>query len=100
MSRITRPEVERIADLARLSLSESETEAMAGDLATILEYVEALSGVDTEGVEPTAHVLPLATPLREDEPRPGLPPEEALAGAPRAAEGAFLVPAVIEGEEG
>jgi len=100
MAPITRPEVERIADLARLSLSEAEAEQMAGDLATILEYVETLSGLDTQGVEPTAHVLPLATPLREDEPRPGLPAERALAGAPRTAEGAFLVPAVIEGEEG
>jgi len=90
MSRISREEVARIAHLARLSLSEDEAGAMAADLDTIL---------DTEGVEPTAHVLPLATPFRPDEPRPSLPPEAAVANAPDHQGTAFVVPAVIEGED-
>ena len=100
MSRLTRREVERIADLARLSLSDAEAERMTAELETILAYVEDLRSVDTAGVEPTAHAIPLPTPVRDDVARPGLDPERALAGAPEAAAGAFVVPAVIEGDEG
>ncbi len=99
MSRISREEVARIAHLARLSLSEDEAGAMATDLDTILGYVETLQSLDTDGVPPTAHVLPLATPFRPDEPRPSLAPEEAVRNAPEASGTAFLVPPVIEGED-
>jgi aspartyl-tRNA(Asn)/glutamyl-tRNA(Gln) amidotransferase subunit C len=100
VSRITRAEVERIAGLAMLSLSDDEVERLAADLGAILDYAEELAGLDTSGVEPTSHVLPLLSPLRDDVPAPSLPPERVLAGAPRASEGAFVVPAVIEGGEG
>ncbi len=100
MSAITRDEVERIAGLARLELSEGEAERMAGDLATILDYVEALQALDTSDVEPTANPVPLETPLRDDRVRPGLAAEVAVAGAPHAEGTAFVVPKVIEGEEG
>jgi aspartyl-tRNA(Asn)/glutamyl-tRNA(Gln) amidotransferase subunit C len=99
MSRISREEVARIAHLARLSLSEEEAGAMAADLDTILGYVEKLRALDTEGVPPTAHVLPVATPFRPDEPRPSLPPEAAVANAPASRGSAFWVPPVIEGED-
>ncbi len=99
MSSITREEVERIAALARLSLDEAELVRVSDELAGILRYVETLERVDTEGVEPTAHVIPLATPLREDVPAAPLDPELAVANAPESAGTAFVVPKVIEGEE-
>ena len=99
MARITREEVERVAALARLSLSESESERMTAELDAILGYVATLREVDTSDVEPTFHVIPLATPLRDDEPAPPLDPELAVANAPERAGSAFVVPVVIEGEE-
>lgn len=100
MSRITREEVHRIAGLARLALSDEEAERMSGQLAAILDYVEELSSLDLEGVEPTAHAIPVRLALREDAPRPSFPVEVALANAPAHDASAFLVPKVIEGEEG
>jgi aspartyl-tRNA(Asn)/glutamyl-tRNA(Gln) amidotransferase subunit C len=99
MSRISRTEVERIAALARLSLSDAEGERLAAELDTILDYVHTLSELDTGGVEPTAHVVALATPLREDRPGEPMDPELALANAPEREGSAFVVPKVIEGED-
>ncbi len=99
MSHITRDEVERIASLARLSLTKDESERVSRELDTILGYVEALAEVDTAGVEATAHVIPLATPLREDRAEPPLDPELAVANAPEHEGTAFVVPKVIEGED-
>jgi aspartyl-tRNA(Asn)/glutamyl-tRNA(Gln) amidotransferase subunit C len=99
MAHITRAEVERVAALARLSLSDAEAGRMAAELDSILDYVETLEAVDTAGVEPTSHVMPLATPLREDRPEPPLDPELALANAPESDGSAFVVPRVIESEE-
>ena len=99
MSRITSEEVHRVARLARLSLGDIEAQRLTGELDQILGYVEALAEIDTRGIEPTAHVIPLATPLRDDEPEPGIAPELAVANAPEAIGSAFAVPKVIEGEE-
>lgn len=99
MTHITRAEVERVVALARLSLSERELDAMAQELEAILSYVDTLDRVDTRDVPPTSHVIPLATPLREDRPAAPLDPELAVANAPEHAGSAFLVPVVIEGEE-
>lgn len=99
MARITREEVERVAVLARLALSEAEAERMAAEFDRILAYVETLKGVDTEGVPPTCHVIPLPTPFRSDRPEPPLDPELAVANAPQRDGTAFVVPKVIEGEE-
>jgi aspartyl-tRNA(Asn)/glutamyl-tRNA(Gln) amidotransferase subunit C len=99
MSHLSEAELTRIAHLARLSLSPDEARAMAAELDTILGYVEMLQGVETEGVPPTSHVLPLATPFRADEPRPSLSPERAVGNAPAAEGSAFAVPDVIEGED-
>lgn len=85
--------------LARLSLSEAELERMAHELDAILGYVETLEAVDTEGVPPTAHVIPLATPLREDTPTEPIDPELAVCNAPERSDSAFVVPKVLEGEE-
>jgi aspartyl-tRNA(Asn)/glutamyl-tRNA(Gln) amidotransferase subunit C len=92
--------VNRIADLARLSVSDAEADRLAGELEAILAYAEQLAGLDTQGVPPTAHPVELATPLRADVPEPPLDPERALANAPQRDGFAFVVPRVIDGEEG
>ena len=99
MSRITRKDVERTAELARLSLSDDEIEAMTHDLGRILDHVDQLQALDTYGIEPTAHAIPLATPLRADEAKPGIAADLALANAPLQEAYAFVVPKVIEGED-
>lgn len=97
-TRISREEVEQIALLAKLSLEEAEVAAMVEDLDRILDYVADLQALDTEGIEPTAHAIPLATPVREDRAAPAMDPELAVANAPERAGTAFVVPKVIEGE--
>ena len=99
MARITRDEVAKVAALARLSLDDGAAERMASELDQILEYVQTLSQVDTRDVEPTAHAIPLPTPLREDRASPPLDPELAVANAPEREGTAFVVPKVIEGDE-
>ncbi len=99
MAHITREEVERIAGLARLSLSEAEVEGAVSDLEEILSYVDLLDEAETEGVEATSHVIPLATPLRRDDVIERLAPALAVANAPSTEGTAFVVPKVIEGEE-
>jgi aspartyl-tRNA(Asn)/glutamyl-tRNA(Gln) amidotransferase subunit C len=98
MSRISRAEVERIAHLARLRLTEAEAEAMTRQLESVLEYVAQLEAVDTQGVPATSFVIPLATPLREDVPGGLLSPELAVANAPAARGTAFTVPRVLDDE--
>ncbi|HET6305197.1 MAG TPA: Asp-tRNA(Asn)/Glu-tRNA(Gln) amidotransferase subunit GatC [Myxococcota bacterium] len=100
MSRISRDEVLRVADLARLSLDDVEAGALAAQLDTILAYAEVVRSVDTEGVAPTAHPLPVRMVLREDRAEPPLPPEEALANAPEREGSAFVVPKVLDADEG
>ena len=100
MSRISRDQVGHIAALARLELSDAETNQMVHDLDEILGYVATLADLDTEGIEPTAHAIPLATPLRPDKPVAALDPALAVAGAPHHAGFAFVVPKVIDAEEG
>ncbi|MDJ0869142.1 MAG: Asp-tRNA(Asn)/Glu-tRNA(Gln) amidotransferase subunit GatC [Myxococcota bacterium] len=99
MARIGREEVLRMADLARLELAADEAERLTADLETILEYVETLGELDTDGVEPTSHAIPLDTPLRADaEPAP-LDPERAVANAPERDGFAFVVPKVLDEDE-
>ncbi len=72
---------------------------MTRDLDQLLEHAAQLQKLDTSGIEPTAHAIPLATPLREDRADPGIDPELALENAPLREGDAFVVPKVIEGEE-
>jgi aspartyl-tRNA(Asn)/glutamyl-tRNA(Gln) amidotransferase subunit C len=90
---ITRDEVVHVAKLARLELTEDELERFAGQLNAILEAVGKVSELDLAEVEPTLHPLELSNVFAEDEPRPSLPVEEALANAPDREGGAFRVPA-------
>ena len=98
MSRITREQVERTAHLARLRLEPDEVLEMTRSLEAILDYAALLEALDTEGVEPTAHAIPLATPLRPDVPRDTVAPERAVAGAPASLGTAFCVPQVLDSE--
>lgn len=93
---ISKQEVEHVAKLARLEITEAETEAFSRQLSGILSYVEQLKAVDTTGIEPTATVLAQTNVFREDRSRPSLPVEKALANAPEAEAGHFRVPAIIE----
>jgi aspartyl-tRNA(Asn)/glutamyl-tRNA(Gln) amidotransferase subunit C len=90
---ITRDDVLHVARLARLEIPEAEIERVQAELAAILEAVGKVSELDLAGVEPTSHPLDLVNVFGEDEPRPSLPREEALANAPDPANGAFRVPA-------
>ena len=94
--KITLAEVEHVARLARLALDADEKERMRSQLDAILGYIEQLRRVDTEGVEPTAHVLPLVNVLREDEVRPSYSVDAMLANAPDAQDGQFRVPRILE----
>ena len=96
MDALTRDDVEQIALLARLALDDRELEEMRLDLTAILGHMDVLAEVDTTGVEPMTHAVPMDLPLRADEAAPSLPVEIALAGAPDAKEDFFIVPSIIE----
>lgn len=97
---IDEAEVRRIAKLARLKLTPEEIHIFAGQLARILDYVRQIETLDTHGVEPMAHPLPLANVLRQDKPRNGLGCQQVLANAPAAEAGCFRVPAVLDPHHG
>ena len=89
---IGRDEVLHVARLARLELSEEELERFGAQLSAILEAVGKVAELDLEGIEPTAHPLDLVNVWAEDEPRPSLSLEDALANAPDRERGFFRVP--------
>lgn len=93
---LTLAEVEHIAQLARLELTAAEKELYRQQLSDILEYARRLQALDTEGIPPTASVLPPRSVLRADETAPSLPPEELLRNAPLTENGQFRVPPVLE----
>jgi aspartyl-tRNA(Asn)/glutamyl-tRNA(Gln) amidotransferase subunit C len=89
---IDREQVEHVAKLARLKLTDDEVQRMAGELSGILEHVERIAELDLDGVEPTSHVVALENVLRPDEPRPSWERDEMLQRAPDPAGGAYRVP--------
>ena len=93
---ISREEVEQVARLARLHLSDDELERMREQLDAILAYVDKLRELDVEGVEPTSHAVPMVNVMRDDEVAPSLPQDTALANAPDRAGEFFRVPRIIE----
>jgi len=95
--KITREDVENVALLSRLELNEADVAKFTGQLNAILDYVDMLNMVDTSGVEPTAHVLPLKNVMRADEAKTSLPRELALSNAPQQEDGYFKVPKIMEG---
>jgi aspartyl-tRNA(Asn)/glutamyl-tRNA(Gln) amidotransferase subunit C len=85
-----------IAHLARLQLSDAELETISHQLSGILDYVQQLQQVNTDGVEPLAHPLPVQNVFRADESAPSLPVDEALANAPKRIGAFYGVPAVFD----
>jgi aspartyl-tRNA(Asn)/glutamyl-tRNA(Gln) amidotransferase subunit C len=92
---ITREQVEHVARLAHLALTEEEVERLTGQLGAILEAVGKVSELDLTDVQPTSHPLDLVNVWRDDEPEPSLPREQALANAPETEGGFFKVPPAI-----
>lgn len=92
---ITKADVEHVALLSRLELTEEEKEQYADSLTKIFAHVEQLNSVDVSGVEPTAHPLPLKDVLRKDVIQGSLTNEQALANAPDAEDGCFKVPQIV-----
>ena len=93
---LTAQEVRWVAHLARLELTEAELATMTRQLAAIVEYVDSLKQVNTDGVEPLAHALAVHNVFRDDEPAPSLPVDQALANAPQRRDDFFGVPAVLD----
>ena len=93
---ISREDVEHVARLARLALSEAEIERMREQLSGILAYIDKLRALDTTGVEPTSHAVPVTNVMRDDVPYPSLLQAEALANAPDRQGDLFRVPKIIE----
>lgn len=93
---ISLQEVRHVAALARLEVGEEELPRLAEEMGRILQHVARLRELDTSGVPPTSSALSVAGVTRDDEPRPTLAPGQALANAPLAAAGMFLVPRVVE----
>jgi aspartyl-tRNA(Asn)/glutamyl-tRNA(Gln) amidotransferase subunit C len=92
---LSRADVEKVALLSRLQLSDDELESMTEQLGKILSYIDQLSELDTDAVEPMAHALEISNAFRDDEVRPSLPRESALGNAPNADDECFRVPAVL-----
>jgi aspartyl-tRNA(Asn)/glutamyl-tRNA(Gln) amidotransferase subunit C len=97
MSQIGTTQVQRIAKLAHIELSEDETARMSAELGQIVEFVEQLLQVDVDGVEPTDQVTGLVDVWREDEVRPSMPREQLLANAPAQQDGYIKVKRVLNG---
>jgi len=89
-------DIEKVARLARLELSEGEMETFGNQLEQILTYMEQLNRLDTTGVEPTSHAIPIYNIFREDEVKPSFLQEKVLAIAPDEEDGHFKVPKIIE----
>jgi aspartyl-tRNA(Asn)/glutamyl-tRNA(Gln) amidotransferase subunit C len=100
MASLTRVDVEHVAHLARLGLTEEELARLEGQLNHILDQYAVLAGLDTEHIPPTAQTIELANILREDEVQPSLAVDEALANAPERSGGHFVVPGILGGEGG
>ena len=93
--KITKDEVMHVANLARLDMDEASIDKFAGQIGTILEYIEVLNRVDTQGVTPTSHAISLTNVFREDREQKTLERDKALANAPQKEDGNFVVPKVI-----
>ncbi|MBX9787896.1 MAG: Asp-tRNA(Asn)/Glu-tRNA(Gln) amidotransferase subunit GatC [Pirellulales bacterium] len=92
---LTRADVEKVSLLGRLLLTPAELERMTVQLGQVVDYMNLLAELDTEGVQPMAHAIELANVFRDDVVRPSLPREQALANAPQHDRECYLVPAVL-----
>jgi aspartyl-tRNA(Asn)/glutamyl-tRNA(Gln) amidotransferase subunit C len=92
---LTRAEVEKVSLLGRLLLSEAELDTMTTQLSRVVGYVEQLSEVNTDGIEPMAHAMEMHNVFRDDVLAPSLPRDAALANAPKRDSECYRVPAVL-----
>lgn len=94
--KLTIEEIEHVANLARLDLTPEEKEKMRIDLAAIIDFADKLSELDTEGIQPTAHILDINNVFRTDEVKPSYDRDEIIKNAPDSADGCIKVPKVVE----
>ncbi len=94
--KITKEEVLHVAKLARLNLTEEETERLMNDMGSIIGFANKLNELDTTGVVPTAHAIPMQNAFREDEVKPSYDREDILKNAPSSDGDGFLIPKVVE----
>ncbi|CDO04264.1 aspartyl/glutamyl-tRNA(Asn/Gln) amidotransferase subunit C [Oceanobacillus picturae] len=96
MADISKDQVKHVAHLARLAVTDEEVDKFTEQLSSIITYAEQLNELDTDGVEPTTHVLDLKNVLRKDEPKEWITQEEALKNAPDKKDGHYRVPSILE----
>ncbi|MGI6166519.1 MAG: Asp-tRNA(Asn)/Glu-tRNA(Gln) amidotransferase subunit GatC [Eubacteriales bacterium] len=94
--RITKEYVEYVAELSRIKLDDSTTEKMKKELGAVIEYIDILNRLNTEGVEPMSHVFPITNVMREDIVKPSYDREEILRNAPARTDETLVVPITIE----
>jgi aspartyl-tRNA(Asn)/glutamyl-tRNA(Gln) amidotransferase subunit C len=93
---LSRDDVDHVARLARLALTDADSARMLDQLSSILRYIDKLRELDTEGVPPTSHAVPLENVMRDDVVEPCLPQADMLANAPDRVDDFFRVPRIIE----
>lgn len=94
--KITKEQVEHVAKLARLNLTEEEKDLMTRDLAAIIDFADQINALAIEDVKPTDHIIPINNVFREDRVQPSMDREKLLANAPNQENGCFSVPKVVE----
>ncbi len=94
--KITKEQVEHVAKLARLNLTEAEKERLTGEMENIIAFADKLNELDTSGIEPTAHVIPMQNVFREDVVKPSFDREKILANAPSQEDGCYKVPKIVD----
>ena len=94
---VTHEDVKYVAKLARLKVEAGDLDRFAEQLSSILSHIDKISELNLMGVEPTSHVIGLSNVFREDEPRPSVERDAALANGPEVERGAFRVPSILEG---
>ena len=94
--RLTKQDIESVAYLSRLELTEDEKDRFTGHINRLLENFEKLQELDTSDVEPTSHVIPVYNVFRADQSRPSLPADEVVSNGPQVAGNCFVVPRVVE----
>ena len=93
---LTKEQIDSVALLSRLELSDQEKEELAGHINRLLENFQKLQEIDAEEVEPTSHAIPVSNVFRKDEVRPSLPAEDVVANGPQVADNCFVVPRIVE----
>jgi len=94
--KLTVQEIEHVANLARLELTQEEKEKMTKELAAIIDFADKLSEVNTDGIQPTAHILDIKNVFRKDEVKPSYDVEDIIRNAPESADNCIKVPKVVE----